>query len=398
MTDLGEAFIDNSLQCWSCPIFDRLFHIVSQAAAVAYDDFVRICMVLFCVIFAFYVFGAVWKNMTEGFKDGWFDKSLRPIFINSLFALAFLGMGAMLPRFITTITFEPVAAVTQTYATAMLKQKDAIIEQQVPYTSVQVSEDNGIFRPELKESIINIAKVTITQFQMYMKMGVAMLDAALSWSMFLGIGAFIKHIILALIGLYLFIEFFKMFFKFLCYFADVIIAMAMFAFFFPLSLVTAAFKEASDIPSWLSWIKTLGKGVGVEQIKNLVGSIISLGAAVITYTVILVIITRFFADPDGNVNHFDDLMRSITTGEIFETDLNKSGMNDLTITSIVVLVYVLSFIYNNIPKITEMILKMFDVSADKNEAGEGFGKDLLKTSKGFWDKGKNLVKTIRGVK
>ena len=61
-----------------------------------------------------------------------------------------------------------------------------------------------------------------------------------------------------------------MFFQFLCYFIDVIIAMAMFAFFFPLSLVTTAFKESADVPYWLSWIKSLGKGVGVEQIKNMV--------------------------------------------------------------------------------------------------------------------------------
>ena len=394
MNDLARSFIDNAVQCWSCPLFDRMFQIVSNAAAAIYPKFVVVCVVLFCIIFAFYVFGAVWKNLKEGFRDGWFEKSLRPILVNSLFALTFLGMGILLPRFITTITFEPVAYVTQTYASAMMQQTPEQIDQHVTYEPATIDDSNGIFRAELRDTIIDIAKITITQFQVYMKLGVAILDSALSWSMFFGIGAFVKHFILAIIGVYLFWAFFKMFFKFLCYFADVIIAMAMFAFFFPLSLVTATFKEASDVPSWLSWVKSLGKGVGVEQIKNLISAIISLGVAVITYTVILVIITKFFADPDGNINNFDTLLASIMNGDVFSTDLDQTGINDLTLTSVVVLVYVLGFIYDNIPNITKMILQMFDVSADKNQVGEKWGNDLMQASKGFIDRGKTVAKKV----
>ena len=394
MTDLGNAFIDNAAQCWSCPIFDRMFQVVSEAAAAAYPLFVEICVALFCIMFAFYIFGAIWKNMTEGFKDGWINKSLRPMFVNSLFALTFLGLGVIVPRFITTITFEPVAQVTQTYATAMVNLTPEDVAEHVTYEPIEIDDSNGIFRAQLRDSIINTAKVTITVFQSFMKLGVAILDAGFSWSMFLGVGALVKHIILVFVGLYLFTAFFKMFFKFLCYFADVIIAMAMFAFFFPLSLTTAVFKDVGDVPSWLSWVKTLGKGVGTEQIKNLISAIISLGAAVITYTVILVIISKFFTDPDGNINHFEELLASIMNGDIFETDLNQSGINDLTITSVVVLVYVLTYIYDNIPTISKMILQMFDVSEDKNEAGKAMGNDLMQATKSFWDKGKSVVKTI----
>lgn len=394
MNELASSLISNTVQCWSCPIFDRMFQIVSNAAAVAYPKFVVICTILFCAVFAFYIFGAVWKNMTDGFQDGWFAKSVRPVFINSLFALAFLGMGTMLPRFITMVTFEPVAYVTQTYATAMVKLTPEKIDEHVVYQPTEMDDTGGIFRQELRDSIIDTAKVTITMFQSFMNLGIAMLDTAFSWSMFLGIGAFIKHFILAIIGVYLFWNFFKMFFKFLCYFADVIIAMAMFAFFFPLSMITAAFSDAGDVPYWLSWIKKIGKGVGVEQIKNMVGAIISLGVAVITYTVILVIIAKFFADPNGNINNFDLLMDAIMNGEIFETDLNTSSMNDLTITSIVVLVYVLGYIYDKIPDITKMILGMFEVSAGKNEVGEKMGDSLMQATKGFIDLAKNSAKDI----
>ena len=394
MNELASSLISNTVQCWSCPIFDRMFQIVSNAAAVAYPKFVVICTILFCAVFAFYVFGAVWKNMTNGFQDGWFAKSVRPVFINSLFALAFLGMGTMLPRFITMVTFEPVAYVTQTYATAMVKLTPEKIDEHVVYQPTEMDDTGGIFRQELRDSIIDTAKVTITMFQSFMNLGIAMLDTAFSWSMFLGIGAFIKHFILAIIGLYLFWNFFKMFFKFLCYFADVIIAMAMFAFFFPLSMITVAFSDAGDVPYWLSWIKKIGKGVGVEQIKNMVGAIISLGVAVITYTVILVIIAKFFADPNGNINNFDLLMDAIMNGEIFETDLNTSSMNDLTITSVVVLVYVLGYIYDNIPNVTKMILGMFEVSAGKNDVGEKMGDSLMQATKGFIDLAKNSAKDI----
>lgn len=394
MNELVSSLISNTVQCWSCPIFDRMFQIVSNAAAVAYPKFVVICTILFCAVFAFYIFGAVWKNMTNGFQDGWFAKSVRPVFINSLFALAFLGMGTMLPRFITMVTFEPVAYVTQTYATAMVKLTPEKIDEHVVYQPTEMDDTGGIFRQELRDSIIDTAKVTITMFQSFMNLGIAMLDTAFSWSMFLGIGAFIKHFILAIIGVYLFWNFFKMFFKFLCYFADVIIAMAMFAFFFPLSMITAAFSDAGDVPYWLSWIKKIGKGVGVEQIKNLVGAIISLGVAVITYTVILVIIAKFFADPNGNINNFDLLMDAIMNGDVFETDLNTSSMNDLTITSIVVLVYVLGYIYDKIPDITKMILGMFEVSAGKNDVGEKMGDSLMQATKGFIDLAKNSAKDI----
>ena len=400
ISEIGQSFISGTVQCWSCPIFDRMFQVISQAAGQAYDGFVLICVVLFCAFFSLYIFGAVWKNMTKGFQDGWINKSLRPVLINSIFALGFLGMGVMLPRFITTITFEPVAYVTQTYATAMLKSTPEVIEEHVTYKPLKTTVTNGIFRDDLRVAIINIAKVTITQFQGFMNLGVAMLDSAFSWDMFFGIGAFIKHLILAFVGLYLFLGFFKMFFSFLCYFADVIIAMAMFAFFFPISLMAAAFRDTTDddLPSWLGWIKSLGKGVGVEQIKNLIAAIISLGSAVITYTVILVIIARFFTDPNDGTNNFDALLLAIMNGTVYSEDLNVTGKYDITITSVVVLVYVLTFIYRKIPEITDIILGMFKAprpDADIAKTRENLGNSVMSATKSMF---KGIGKGIQMIK
>ena len=53
MTNWTASLIDNTIQCWGCSVFDRLFQIVSIAAAAIYDYFSMICVVLFCAIFAF---------------------------------------------------------------------------------------------------------------------------------------------------------------------------------------------------------------------------------------------------------------------------------------------------------------------------------------------------------
>ena len=187
-----------------------------------------------------------------------------------------------------------------------------------------------------------------------------------------------------------------MFFNFLCYFADVIIAMAMFAFFFPISLMASAFQDINDkdIPSWLGWIKNFGKGVGVEQIKNLIGAIITLGSAVITYTVILVIIARFFTDPNDGTNSFDTLLMAIMNGEIYSADLTVTGKYDITLTSVVVLVYVLTFIYGKIPQITDIILGMFDVKATDPKVGKDLSKSIMNATNSMFKGIKNGIKII----
>lgn len=385
MNGFMNSLIDDTVQCWGCPVFDRLFQIVSNAAAAVYDQFAIFCAILFCVLFAFYVINAVWKNMKEDVSDPWYQKSIKPVFINSIVALAFLSMGVMLPRFITSITFEPVADITLIYTQSMLKTDSTVVNEKVTYQPEEITDD-GFFRPQLRDKIIMLMKTTITQFQSYMKLGIAVMDYAFSLKALIGISALIKHIILFFMGLYLLYGFFKLFVRFCFYFADIIVAMTFFAFFFPLSLILVAFK-GGNAPEWIS---SLGKNVGTDQFKKLINSIIALASAVITYTVIMVIIAKFFSAPGQSAA---EIMELITTGQVFAGDLSGDNIAAMTLGGCVILIYVLNFIYGQIPQVTSMILDSFGVSSE-NELSEGLANDAMKLTTNIVTTAKNIGKTI----
>lgn len=358
MNEFAVSFVDSTVQCLGCPVFDRLFQVISEAASVVYSRFVTLCFILFLVLFAFYVLNAVWQNMKGGLKDPWYQGSVKKVFINSLFSLAFLSMGVVLPRFVSTITFEPAAEIALVYTQNMLQMDDNAINERVTYQPEEMS-DNGMFRPQLRDTIIMLMKTTITQFQSYMKLGIAVIDKSMSWSAFTSVGNFIKHIIFFFIGIYLFYNFFKLFIRFCFSFADIIVAMAFFGFFFPISLMMMSFKGAEHVPSWMSG---LGGKLGAAQIKQVINAIITLVSCVLTYTVMMVIIAKFFSAPGQSA---DEIMQLITTGQIFAEDLSTQHIESLTLVSCVVLVYVLNFIYGKIPQVTSMVLSAFDVSEEK---------------------------------
>ena len=386
MNQLFGNFIDGAIQCYGCPIFDRIFGVVSAAAAAVYDKMAFLATLIFCVLFAFYVINAVWQNIKKDVPDPWYQKSVRPVIINSLIALSFLWMGVGLPRLITTATFEPVAQISLIYTQSMLNIDDDIVNERVKYQPVKM-DDDGFFRPELRDKIIMLMKTTITQFQAYMKLGIAVMDSAFTWRALLGIGSLIKHIILFFIGAYIFYAFFKLFFRFCCYFLDIIVAMAMFAFFFPFSLIMVAFRGADNVPSWMSG---LGKEIGINQFKNLINAIIALSAAVITYTVIMVIIARFFTAPDASVN---EIMNAITTGNIFDVELSDDNLASLTIMGTVVLVYMISYIQSMVPEVTKMVLSAFNVST-KNDLSEQLANDAMALTSATINTVKNVAKTV----
>lgn len=388
MNEWLSSFVDSTVQCWGCGVFDRLFQIVSDAAALVYDKFAFFCVVLFCIMFSFFVVNAVWKTVRGNVSDPLYEKSIQRVFVNAIVCVGLLGMGVALPRFLTTITFEPVAQVAQTYTAAMINLDNESVAERVTYQP-QPMADDGFYRPELRDKIILIMKTTITQFQSYMKLGIAVMDSAFTWHKISGVGALIKHIILFLIGLYLTWSFFKLFFRYCCYFADIIIAMAFFAFFFPVSLVLFAFNGADNVPKWLGG---LGKTVGVNQFKNLINAIITLASAVITYTVIMVIIARFFTASDM---HSADLMNTIITGEIFDADLDMTNLEAMTLISCVVLVYILNFLQEQIPQVAKMVLSVFGVSEEK-QLNEQLANDMMKLTQSVVDTTKKIGETIIG--
>lgn len=386
MNDWLNSLTDSAIQCWGCAAFDRLFQIVSTAAAAVYESFSAICLVVFGILFTVFVINAIYQNIKNDVKDPWLKKSFQKVFIASLVSLTLLGIGVSFPRLITTITFEPIADITLVYSQSMIKTTDEIVNEKVSYEPMKITEE-GFYRPELRDKIIMLMKTTITQFQSYIKLGIAVMDNAFSWKALLGIGALIKHIILFLIGLYLSWAFFKIFFKYCCYFADTIIAMALFAFFFPLSMVTFGFKDADSVPKWIT---NLGSKVGIAQIKNLINSIVTLGSVVLTYTVIMVIVAKFFSAPDASVN---SLMDAITSGNIYSDDLNTENLESMTLVSCVALVYVLNYIFDQIPQITKMVLSAFGVE-EKKDYSEQLAKDIMTLGKGVANVATNITKTI----
>lgn len=385
MNDIVNPLIDSYVQCWGCPVFDRLFQVVSNAAAAVYDQFIIFCAILFCILFAFYVVNAVWKNIKGGVTDSFYQKSLKPVLINSLISLAFLSMGVVLPRFVTTITIEPAANIALIYTQSMLRTDTATVNERVTYQPMPISDD-GFYRPQLRDTIVMLMKTTITQFQSYMKLGIAVMDHAFSLDALLGIGSLIKHIIIFFIGLYLFYNFLKLFLRFCFYFADIIIAMTFFAFFFPLSLILVAFKDG-DTPGWMSG---LGKRVGINQLKSLINAIIALVAAVLTYTVIMAIIAKFFAAPGQSAA---EIMELITSGDIFAGDLSGDNLAAMTIGGCVILVYVLNYIYDQIPNVTAMVLDSFGVSQE-NQISEQLANDAMKLTTNIVEATKQIGKTI----
>ena len=247
--------------------------------------------------------------------------------------------------------------------------------------------DDGFYRPQLRDKIIMLMKTTITQFQSYMKLGIAVMDGAFSIRALLGIGNLIKHIILFFVGLYLFYGFFKLFVRFCFYFADIIVAMTFFAFFFPLSLILMAFKGADNVPQWISG---LGRGIGVGEFKRLINAIITLAAAVLTYSVIMTIIAKFFAAPGQSAA---EIMELITSGNIFATDLSFDNLENITLVSCIILVYVLNFIYAQIPSITNMVLGTFGVK-EENKLSEQLADDAMALTKNIANVAKTVGKNI----
>ena len=90
MQELANSLIHYGAQCWTCPVFDNLFAIISNAAAAAYQRLTLFSVIIFCVLFAFYVLNVVWQNIKNGAKDSLFEKNLRPVLIKSLVAMRVL--------------------------------------------------------------------------------------------------------------------------------------------------------------------------------------------------------------------------------------------------------------------------------------------------------------------
>lgn len=383
MQELANSLIDSGVQCWACPVFDSLFAIISNTAAAAYSRMAYFSVIIFCILLSFYVLNAVWQNIKNGMTDPFFQKTLKPILIKSVFALTLLSMGLMIPKLISTITFEPAAEVTLQFSKALLPP-DYVIPTN--YDAIKL-DDSGFFNPGLRDTILKLLETSVANFQVYIKIGIGIIDSAFSLKALLGFGSLIRHMIICFIGIFLTYNFAKLFIKYSFCFMDIIVAMAMFAFFFPLSIVLFIFRGAADLPGWMG---NIGKNLGGEQIKKLVNAIVSVASSILTYTVIMLIIRGFL-----NANGVDTDSISNATESLFEFDLENSDAMQITFVGSIVLVYVINFIAGKIPDVTKTILSTFGIKQEDALSKE-MAENTLKLTDIVLENAKKITKAIAG--
>ena len=80
-------------------------------------------------------------------------------------------------------------------------------------------------------------------------------------------------------------------------------------------------------------------------------------------------------------------MDLITSGNIFAGDLSGDNLAAMTIGGCVILVYVLNYIYGQIPNVTSMVLDSFGVSQE-NKLSEQLADDAMKLTT-------NIVETVK---
>ena len=386
MQELANAFIDKTAQCWTCPIFDNLFAVVSDTAAALYERLSFFSVIIFSVLFCFYVLNVVWTNIKDNMKDPLYQKTLKPVLLKSLMVLSLLALGLNVPRVISKITFEPVAIVTLEFSKTMLPEDYKIPDN---YTAIKLNED-GFFNPELRDTILQILQTSVANFQVFIKLGFAIIDAAFSFPSKIELWLIIKRLLIVFIGLFLTYNFAKLFIQYSFCFMDIILAMAMFAFFFPLSLVLFIFRGAADLPGWM---KNLGKDLGGNQIKQLINAIVSVAAAILTYTIIFLIIRGYLNGYELNAESIPTITESI-----LNFDLDNPNVTQLTFSGSIVLVFVLNYLQGKIPDITNEIMSTFGVKQEDKLSSE-MGKNALALTSIVANQAKTLVnKGVQAVK
>ncbi len=383
MQGLTDILIRNGFQCWTCPIFDYLFAIVSNAAAAIYSRLSVISVVLFSVLFGFYVLNAVWQNMKSGMEDPWFHKSLKPVLIKSLMILSLLTLGVTVPRFISKITFEPVAAITLQFSEALLPDNTNVPDN---YSAIKLNPD-GFFTSELRDTIIKILQTNVANFQVYIKVGIEIMEATFTLPKLteIGIAFVIKRLLIFFVGLFLTYKFVQWFIKYSFCFMDIIMSMAMFAFFFPLSLIFFIFRDASSVPEWM---KNIGKSLGGNQIKKIINAIVSVVTTIFTYTILIILVHGYLNGHSVDVNSATNISDSV-----FNFNFDNPNSVQITFFGAIVLLFVLSYLIGQIPNIKKEIMAAFGVS-EENEYSKPMGENALHLTNLVANQAKQLAKNI----
>ena len=390
------GIVDNLIQCWSCQIFDRLFQIASMSAAAIYNQMVIWAWLVLVGFWAFYALWVVYLNFKDKESKDWlYQKSVKPVLINSLLISVLLGMGVVFPKMVASVIFEPVASMTSIYAEAVLQTDANIVAQRITYRPEPMAND-GFFRPELRDKIIHLMRVSVTQFQTMIKLGGAVMENSFSLRALFSDGPLplnivmnlLKQMLMFVLGAYLVYNFFRLFMRFCFYFIDVIVALIMFAFFFPFMLVFFVFKNSSAA----DWVKKYGDAFSPALIKDVLNAIALLVMAVITYTIAMVVIAKFFASDMMSSN---EIVSHILAGTVSRGTLSNDNLTNLTLMSCIVIGFVLNYLTAKIPDVSKEVFSAFGLEPEKAALGKDVGERVEKivqnTIEGVVSKGKVLV-------
>ena len=173
MQELANSFVDSTVQCWACPVFDNLFAIISNTAAAAYYRLSVFSVIIFSILFCFYLFNVVLQTSgvsnilalvglqkADSKVSESYIKTLQPVIIKSLLVLALLGAGLIVPKLISQITFEPAAILTLQYSKAMLLSTDVNIAN---YSAIPL-DDSGFFNSALRDTILQLLQTRYLLF------------------------------------------------------------------------------------------------------------------------------------------------------------------------------------------------------------------------------------------
>ena len=396
-----DDIVISLVQCIGCPIMDKLFLIISALAARVYDAMVTWAWLILVIFWVFYLFWIVLKTISDKeAKDWMYQKSVKPVFINSLIICAFLGLGTYFPRFISLITIEPVTATLLSYSQAIIQTDQKKVDQKVFYRPTPMKDD-GFFRPKLRDNIINIFKTTVMQFQTIIKLGFIVLEKAFSWEVLLAAvlpiisGFFIgplsilvaiitsivfwKQILMFVLGLYILIRFVMIFFKFMFRFVDIIVSLMLFAFFFPFMLVFFVLKNSSSA----DWVKKMGAALSPKLIKNAIDSLVGLVFYVVTFTIIATVIAKFLA---SDAVPSSEILKHILDGTLNKDILGDIEFTNITLFSLIVLSFIIDFLMKEIPKGMNDIYKELGISS-KSELSDTTADVVMASTK-------NIVKGV----
>jgi hypothetical protein len=182
------------------------------------------------------------------------------------------------------------------------------------------------------------------------------------------------------LGLYIIYQFFKLFLGFCYKFIDVIVSLAMFAFFFPFMLVLSVVQRSSSE----DWVKSIGGGFSLKLVRNTFSSIVSLMGAVLVYTVIIVMVANFFSS-DLFTNN--EIARHVMDGTINAKMLDDINTTNVTLIAFAIFAFVMDYLRKQIESVNKEIISSFGIDPSSEIAD-----DIAKRMEDFMKNAENFVK------